>query len=142
MRPNPIHVLLVEDNPADVYLVSAALQLGAIPKEVHTVTDGDDAILFVERRGRFANAIEPDVILLDLSLPKRDGHDVLKHIKTNKRLKHIPVLVLTTSTRDRDVVSAYDEGANCYLQKPMDLDEYFEVVRQIEDYWLTHVQLC
>jgi CheY-like chemotaxis protein len=142
MRPNPIHVLLVEDNPADIYLISAALQLGAIPKEVHTVTDGDDAILFVEQRDRFAGAVEPDIILLDLNLPKRDGHAVLRHIKSSRRLQHIPVLVLTTSKRDRDVECAYDAGANCYLEKPMDLDEYFEVVRQIEDYWLTHVQLC
>lgn len=138
----PIEVLLVEDNPGDVYLISVALQDSSIEKHIDVVEDGEEAIRFLQRRGKYANAPAPEIVILDLNLPKVDGHQVLQYIKTSPHLRHIAVVILSTSTRDHDVALAYDNRANCYLAKPNDLDEYFEVVRQIDQYWLNYVQLC
>ena len=138
----PIDVLLVEDNPGDIYLISSALAQGAIEKRLSVVTDGAEAIDYLERRGRHAEAAAPDLVLLDLNLPKVDGRDVLTFIKNSSSLRHISVLIFSTSDRETDVISAYESHANCYLHKPVDLDEYLDVVQEIETYWLTHVQLC
>ena len=138
----PIDVLLVEDNPGDIYLISSALAQGAIEKRLSVVTDGAEAIDYLERRGRHAGAAAPDLVLLDLNLPKVDGRDVLTFIKNSAALRHISVLIFSTSDRETDIKSAYESHANCYLHKPVDLDEYLDIVQQIETYWLTHVQLC
>jgi two-component system, chemotaxis family, response regulator Rcp1 len=142
MLGGPTAVLLVEDNPSDVYLISAVLEAGDRPKCVSAVGDGQSAIDFLERRGKYESAPVPEIILLDLNLPKMDGHQVLAYIKSTPALRHIPVLVLSSSHREADIRSAYDLRANCYLTKPGDLDEYFDLVKQIDEYWLTQVELC
>ncbi len=137
----PVEVLVVEDNPSDIYLISAVLGFGPRPKNVSTVEDGESAIEFLQRQGKYRSVPVPHIILLDLSLPKRDGCEVLAYVKSDPMLKQIPVLVLSGSTREQDIQSAYDLHANCYLTKPFDLDEYFDLVRQIDEYWLTQVGL-
>lgn len=142
MLSGRVEVLLVEDNPADLYLISAVLETGDRPKNVSSVSDGQSAIEFLERRGKYETVPVPEIILLDLNLPKVDGYKVLAYIKSAPALRHIPVLVLSGSEREVDIRSAYDLRANCYLKKPGDLDEYFDLVKQIEEYWLTRVELC
>jgi chemotaxis family two-component system response regulator Rcp1 len=141
MRTEGIEILLVEDNPGDIYLTSEALKLGDIPKHVSVAMDGAEALAFLARRGRHAHAPRPDLILLDLNLPKIDGMEVLEWIKAEEDLKQIPVLILSTSNSERDVLSAYDNRANCYLTKPVDLDAYLDLVQEIESYWLSCVSL-
>jgi CheY-like chemotaxis protein len=115
--------------------------MGDIPKYLSVVTDGEEAIEFLTRNGKYNDAPRPDLILLDLNLPKMDGREVLEKIKADPDLKRIPVLVLSTSRSDRDVAGAYEHRANCYLAKPSELDEYLDVVRAIEAYWLSCVAL-
>lgn len=131
-----INILLVEDSAADIYLIRASLSIGEIPKYLSVVTDGEEALEFLTRQGEYQNAPRPDLILLDLNLPKVDGREVLERIKADRDLRQIPVLVLSTSASDRDVQSAYENHANCYLTKPSELNEYLDVVRAIESYWL------
>ncbi len=137
----PIEVLLVEDNPGDVRLTEEVFREGRIDISLNVVRDGVEALDFLRRRGRFADAKPQDLILLDLNLPKMDGKEVLAEIKTDPELRHIPVVVLTTSTAEADVLGAYDLQANCYIVKPVDLDQFVEVVRSIEDFWLAVVRL-
>ncbi len=138
----PVEVLLVEDNPSDIYMISAVLGYGSRPKNLSTVEDGESAIDFLERQGKYRSVPVPEIILLDLGLPKRDGREVLAYVKSNPLLSRIPVLVLSSSSQEQDIQCAYDLRANCYLTKPIDLDEYFDMVRQIDEYWLTQVGLC
>ncbi|MGI8742200.1 MAG: response regulator [Bryobacteraceae bacterium] len=135
-KTGTIHILIVEDNQADIYLIRASLSMGKIPKYLSVVTDGEEALNFLTRAGQHHNAPRPDLILLDLNLPKMDGREVLERIKEDRDLRQIPVLVLSTSRSDRDVRSAYEHHANCYLTKPSELDEYLDVVHAIESYWL------
>lgn len=133
----PVEVLLVEDSPADARLAREALLEGRIPKRVSIVTDGAQAIEFVRRRGEFAHAPRPDLVLLDLNLPKRDGIEVLREIKNDPALRAITVIVLTTSQFPKDVTTAYEASANCYIVKPVDLDAFYHVMHGIEEFWMS-----
>lgn len=137
----PIEILLVEDNPGDVRLTQEVLKEGRIRNTLNVVGDGAEALDFLHRRGVHANAKPQDLILLDLNLPKLNGREVLAEIKSDPLLRHVPVVVLTTSSAEADVLSAYDLHANCYITKPVDLDQFVRVVRSIEDFWLAIVRL-
>jgi CheY-like chemotaxis protein len=137
----PIEILLVEDNPGDVRLTLEALKEGKLSNHLSVAEDGVAALAFLRREGAFAAAPRPDLILLDLNLPKRDGREVLSEIKADPDLRRIPVVVLTTSKAERDIVKSYDLHANCYITKPVVLEDFLEVIRSIESFWLTIVTL-
>jgi CheY-like chemotaxis protein len=137
----PKEILLVEDNPGDIRLTQEALNEGQGGNSLNVVQDGVEAIAFVRREGKYANAPRPDIILLDLNLPKVDGRQVLAQLKEDSDLRRIPVVVLTTSNADQDIIKAYDLHANCYIAKPVALDEFITLVRSIEEFWLTLVKL-
>lgn len=137
----PIEILLVEDNPADVRLTTEALKEEKIYNNLHVATDGVEAIAFLRREGKYAKAVRPDLILLDLNLPKKDGREVLKEIKNDDSLKIIPVVVLTVSRSEEDILRSYNLNANCYITKPVDLDQFMKVIRTIQEFWLTIVKL-
>lgn len=141
MSFNPIEILLVEDNPGDVRLTTEALNEAKVRNRLTVVEDGVEALAYLRREGRYADAAVPDVILLDLNLPKKNGHEVLAEIKADPVLKRIPVVVLTTSKADEDIVRSYNLHANCYISKPVDLEQFLIVVQSIEDFWLTIVKL-
>jgi len=137
----PVEILLVEDNEGDARLTREALKGGRLRNTLHHVEDGVEAMAFLRREGPFANGPRPDLILLDLNLPRMDGREVLAAIKRDDDLRHIPVIILTTSNDDKDVLRAYHLHANCFITKPVDLDRFLEVVRSIETFWLTIVRL-
>ena len=137
----PIEILLVEDNPGDARLAVEALKESKVRNNLYHVRDGVEAMDFLRRRGEYAGGIVPDLVLLDLNLPRKDGREVLEEIKEDPELKLIPVVVLTTSEAERDLVRTYDLHANAYVVKPIDLDQFVEVVRGIKDFWLTIVKL-
>ena len=137
----PIEILLVEDNPADVRLTEEALREGKVKNRLAVARDGLEALEFLRRQGKFANATRPDLILLDLNLPRKDGREVLAEIKNDDDLKLIPVVVLTTSSAEQDILKSYKLHANCYITKPVDLEQFVSVVRSIDDFWLTVVRL-
>ncbi|HWP29423.1 MAG TPA: response regulator [Chloroflexota bacterium] len=141
MPTRPIEILLVEDNPGDVRLTIEALRDGKIRNNLHVARDGVEAMAFLRREGPYANAPRPDLILLDLNLPRKDGREVLAEIKADARLRTIPVIVLTTSAAEQDVVQSYNLHANCYITKPVDLDQFITVIRSIEAFWLMIVTL-
>lgn len=134
-------ILLVEDNPADVRLTQEALKEAKMHHELHVVMDGVAAMNFLRQRGEYANVPKPDLILLDLNLPKKDGREVLEEIKMDSELKRVPVVVLTTSRAEEDIIKSYNLHANCYVTKPVDLDQFSKIVQSIEDFWLTIVKL-
>lgn len=136
-----IEILLVEDNPGDVRLTKEALKEGKVFNNLNVVPDGVEAMAYLNREGRFADVVTPDIILLDLNLPKMDGREVLSRIKKDELLKRIPVVVLTTSKADEDVLRVYDLHANCYITKPVDLDQFIGVIKSIKDFWFTVVKL-
>ena len=140
-RGRAIEILLVEDNPGDVRLIQEALRDGKVWNNPHVVSDGEAALDFVYRRAPYTGAPRPDMILLDLNLPKKDGREVLAVIKGDNDLKRIPVVVLTTSKEEEDVHRAYNLAANCYVTKPVEFEEFMKVIRAIEDFWLTIVAL-
>jgi len=135
------NILLVEDKPGDARLVLEALKVGNLRYEVQGVEDGEQAIGYLRREGEYAGAPRPDLILLDLNLPKKDGHQILVEIKADENLKRIPVVVFTVSKADEDILRAYDLQANCYIIKPPDIEQLFKVVKSIEDFWFTIVGL-
>lgn len=137
----PLEILYVEDNPGDVRLMREALREGNVTSELTVVEDGEEALDLLYRRGRFSRAVRPDIIFLDLNLPKKDGREVLAEIKQSDDLRRIPVVILTTSEAERDVVRAYDLHANCYVKKPVDLDHFLRTIRACEDFWLRVVKL-
>ena len=138
----PIDILLVEDNPGDVRLTKEALKEGKVRiNKLHVVMDGMEALAFLRRQGKFSDVIRPDIILLDLNLPKKDGREVLAEIKNDPDLRRIPVVILTTSKAEEDILKSYDLHANCYITKPVDLNQFITVVQSIEDFWLTIVKL-
>jgi len=137
----PINILLVEDNPGDADLAREALEDSKLNNALHVVDDGEKAMAFLRRTGPYAEAPQPDLILLDLNLPKKDGREVLAEIKADDDLKRIPVVILTTSQAEEDVVKSYNLHANCYITKPIDLNQFLHVVRSIEDFWLSIVIL-
>ena len=141
MRGRPIEILLVEDSPGDVRLIQEVLKEGKVRINLQVAEDGAEAMDFLRRKGRHADAIRPDVILLDLNLPKKDGREVLAEVKSDEDLKRIPVIILTVSQAEEDILETYDHHANCYITKPVDIDEFLRVMRSIEEFWLTIVTL-
>ncbi len=141
MMNGRIQLLLVEDNPADVGLVEEAFRESRILYEIHVAEDGLEASRFLRKQGRYANAVTPDLILLDWNLPKRNGREVLEDVKSDSELRSIPVIVLTTSDDEHDVLRAYGLHANCYMTKPVDLDVFMGKIRSIEEFWMTMVRL-
>ena len=138
---NPIEILLVEDSPADVRLTREALREAKVANELHTVADGVLALAFLHRRPPYENAPRPDLILLDLNLPRMDGREVLNDIKSTPDLRTIPVVVLTSSDAEEDVARSYDLHANCYVRKPVELQSFLDVIQSIDDFWLSVVRL-
>ena len=145
MRPgragSPIGILLVEDNPADVMLTREALSAVSVPHELHVAADGEQALQFVRKQGVHAGAPRPDLVLLDLNLPRRDGREVLAEIKGDPELRTIPVIVLTTSVAAEDVQRAYHDHANAYLQKPVNFDDFRAIISGLESFWLMAARL-
>ncbi|MEO8754151.1 MAG: response regulator [Casimicrobiaceae bacterium] len=137
----PVRILLVEDSPGDVRLMQETFRETNVAIELHVVIDGVEAMAFLRRTGSHADAERPDLILLDLNLPRMDGREVLAHIKEDAGLKTIPVVILTTSDAEADIVNSYQLQANCYLSKPVQLDSFEGLVRSINDFWLTKVKL-
>jgi CheY-like chemotaxis protein len=141
MSSRPIEILLVEDNPGDARLTIEAFKEGRVTNSLTVINDGADALAYLRREGKYSAAKQPDLVLLDLNLPKMDGREVLAEVKSDERLRNIPVIVLTTSSGPEDVKRAYGSHANCYITKPVDLDQFLRVVQSIENFWLSLVKL-
>ena len=139
--PEPIEVLLVEDDPGDVLMTQEAFADYKIANRLTVVTNGEDAIAYLRKQGRFADATTPDLVLLDLNLPRRDGREVLRDIKGDPELRRIPIVVLTTSEAEEDVLASYALHANAYVRKPVDFDQFVAAVRAIDDFFITVVRL-
>ena len=139
--PQPVEILLVEDNPGDARLTQEALKDGKVYNNLTVVPDGVEAMAYLRREGQYAGVAQPDLILLDLNLPKKDGREVLQEIKADEQLRRIPVVVLTSSNAEQDVLKSYGLHANCYVTKPVDLDQFIGAVKAIENFWLTVVTL-
>ncbi len=137
----PVEILLVEDNAADVRLTVEALRDGKVRNNLSVARDGVEALEFLRREGKHHGAPRPDLVLLDLNLPRKDGREVLAEIKADEDLKRIPIVVLTTSNAERDILASYALHANCYITKPVDLQQFFEVIRSIDGFWLSIVRL-
>jgi two-component system, chemotaxis family, response regulator Rcp1 len=137
----PIEILLVEDNPGDARLMIEALKESRVLTHLNVAQDGVEALSFLRQEGQYASIARPDLIMLDLNLPKKDGREVLAEIKADERLKTIPVVILTTSNAEQDIVKSYNLHANCYITKPVELEQFITVLRAIEDFWLTIVKL-
>jgi chemotaxis family two-component system response regulator Rcp1 len=136
-----VEILLVEDNPADARLTREVFEGGRLTTHLNVVADGEEALAFLRREGPYAESPRPKLVLLDLNLPRKDGREVLQELKSDATLSRIPVIVLTTSAAEADILHSYDLQANCFITKPLDLDEFFDVVRAIEDFWLTTARL-
>jgi len=136
-----IHILLVEDNEGDILLTTDALQEGKAANKVSVVRDGEEALDFLDQKRKFVGVEVPDLVLLDVNLPRKNGHEVLHYIKTNERLKHIPVIMLTTSSSDIDIRNSYKNHANCYITKPVESESFLNVVKSIENFWVGIVSL-
>ncbi len=136
-----IEVLLVEDNPGDARLTKIALEEGKMHIHLNVVEDGVEAMAFLRKQGKYAKVAHPDLVLLDLNLPKKSGIEVLAEIKADETLKRIPVVILTTSQADKDILKAYELYANCYITKPVDFDQFVKIVQSIENFWFTIVKL-
>ncbi len=136
-----IHILLVEDNPGDIRLTKEVLKEGKIRNDLSVCTDGEEALFFLKKQGKYKDVKPPDIILLDLNLPKKDGRQVLAEIKADPILMLIPVIVLTTSSAEKDILNMYAFHANCYITKPVDFDQFINVIQSIENFWLNIVKL-
>jgi chemotaxis family two-component system response regulator Rcp1 len=136
-----VDILLVEDNEGDARLAIEAMRDSKIRNTLHHVSDGEEAMAFLRKEGKYAKAPRPDLILLDLNLPKKDGRQVLAEIKEDDEIKRIPVVILTVSSAEEDILKTYNLHANCYITKPIDLSQFMKVVRSVEDFWLTIVKL-
>ncbi len=141
MNTKPIEILLVEDNEGDVGLVEEVFEDAKIRNTLNVAEDGEEALLFLQKEKQFIDAPTPDIILLDLNLPQKDGREVLEEIKNDDNLKRIPVVILTTSKAEEDILKSYDLHANAYITKPVDFDQFIRVVKSIEDFWLEVVRL-
>ena len=137
----PVEILLVEDNEGDIRLTKEAFRESMVWNHMNVVRDGAEALAFLRREGKYTDAIRPGIILLDLNLPKRSGIEVLEEIKCDDELKHIPVVVLTSSQAEQDILNSYNFHANCFISKPLDLEQFLQVVQSIKDFWLTIVKL-
>ena len=136
-KTRPVNILLIEDNPGDVRLTQEAFKEGNLGVNLSVVMDGVEAINYLRKTGKYTEAVMPDLILLDLNLPKRDGREVLEDIKADPALMFIPVVVLTTSNAEQDILKTYRLHANCYINKPVDFEKFFDVIQKIEDFWLS-----
>ncbi len=136
-----VHILLVEDNEGDIVLTIEALEDRKITNKISVVRDGKQAINFLTKTAEYADAELPDLILLDINLPKKNGQEVLMYIKTNELLKHIPVIMLTTSSSEKDIVQSYNNFANCYITKPVEVEDFMNAIAKIEDFWINIVKL-
>ena len=137
----PVEILLVEDNPGDVFFIQRVLKNGEVLNNLSVVRDGEEALNFLRQQGKYAQAPFPALILLDLNLPKKNGYEVLAEVKTDNNLKHIPVVILTSSQAEEDILRVYNLRANCYITKPLDADEFIRVIKYIKEFWLTIVKL-
>jgi CheY-like chemotaxis protein len=138
---HPIEILLVEDNPGDARLAKEALKESKLKNNLYIADDGVEAMDFLYKKGKYAKMPRPDLVILDLNLPRKDGREVLEEIKTDDNLKRIPVVILTISKAEEDILKTYNLHANCFISKPIDLDQFIKVVKSIEDFWLTIVKL-
>jgi chemotaxis family two-component system response regulator Rcp1 len=136
-----VDILLVEDNEGDARLAIEAMRDSKIRNKLHHVSDGEEAMAFLRKEGKYVKAPRPDLVLLDLNLPKKDGRQVLAEIKNDDELKRIPVVILTVSSAEEDILKSYNLHANCFITKPIDLSQFMKVVRSVEDFWLTIVKL-
>jgi two-component system, chemotaxis family, response regulator Rcp1 len=141
IKAKVIDILLVEDNPGDVRLTREALKEGKVLNTLHVVGDGIEALEFLRHEGKYEKSVHPDIIPLDLNLPRMDGRELLAKIKTDPAQRRIPVVILTTSKAEEDIIKSYDLHANCYITKPVDLDKFITVVRSVEEFWFTIVKL-
>jgi len=139
--PQSVDILLVEDNPGDVRLIQEALQDGKLLNRIATVSDGQKALAYLRKQGGYAQATRPDLILLDLNIPRKDGREVLAEIKADPHLRSIPVVIVTSSQAEEDILRSYNTHANCYVAKPVDLEKFVAVVKAIEEFWVTIVKL-
>jgi Response regulator containing a CheY-like receiver domain and an HTH DNA-binding domain len=137
----PIEILLVEDSRGDIGLIEEVFEEAKIRNNLHIAEDGEEAILFLNKQGQFLEAPRPDIILLDLNLPKKDGREVLQEVKEDDNLRNIPIVVLTTSKAEEDILKSYNLHANAYIAKPVDFDQFIKVIKSIEDFWLQVVKL-
>ncbi|MGA2300510.1 MAG: response regulator [Candidatus Acidiferrum sp.] len=139
--PQSVDILLVEDNPGDVRLIQEALQDGKLLNRIATVSDGQKALAYLRKQGSYTQAPRPDLILLDLNIPRKDGREVLAEIKADPHLRSIPVVIVTSSQAEEDILRSYNTHANCYVTKPVDLEKFVAVVKAIEEFWVTIVKL-
>jgi CheY-like chemotaxis protein len=137
----PVEILLVEDNPGDIRLTKEAMKEAKIINNLNVVEDGVEALAYLRKKGKFKDANRPDMILLDINLPKKNGREVLAEIKQDKNLKQIPVIILTVSKAEEDIIKTYELHANCFITKPVDMDQFIKVVKSIEDFWFSVVKL-
>jgi CheY-like chemotaxis protein len=137
----PIHILVVEDNEGDIFLITEALEEGKIVNEISVARDGKEAIDFLNKKGKYENEELPDLILLDVNLPKKNGHEVLEYIKGKEGLKQIPVIMLTTSSAEKDISMSYKNQANCFITKPVDVDNFLKIIYSIENFRISIVKL-
>ncbi|WP_081211661.1 response regulator [Salegentibacter sediminis] len=138
---NSIHILLVEDNEGDILLTTEALEEGKIMNKLSVARDGQEALDFLNKKGVFQTSELPDLILLDINLPRKNGHEVLKYIKTHQVFRSIPVIMLTTSSSQKDIDESYKNYANCYITKPIELNDFMKAISKIEDFWINLVKL-
>ena len=138
---DPVEILLIEDNPGDVRLTQEALQEGKVINNLNVVSDGVEALEYLNNLGRYKNKVRPDIILLDLNLPRMDGRELLGKLKADPDLRRIPVVILTTSKAEEDIIESYNLHANCFITKPVDLDQFFMVVKSVEEFWFSIVKL-
>jgi two-component system, chemotaxis family, response regulator Rcp1 len=137
----PVQILIVEDNPADARLVREVMRDSKILNEIHWVPDGVEALAFLRRQGKYAEAPRPNIVFLDLNMPKKDGREVLREVKADAGLRSIPVVVMTSSQTEEDIARAYDHHANCYVRKPVDFQQFHQVVKTLENFWFATVEL-
>ena len=140
-KMRPVEILLIEDNPGDVRLTKEALKEGKLISNLHIAEDGIEALAYLRKQGKFKNEQLPDLILLDLNLPRKDGRELLAEIKEDQHFKHIPVVVLTTSKAEADIIKSYESHANCYITKPVDMNQFIKIVKSIEFFWFSIVKL-
>ncbi|HMQ48104.1 MAG TPA: response regulator [Saprospiraceae bacterium] len=136
-KPRPFNILLIEDNPGDIRLTQEAFKEGSTKVNLEVVTDGVEALRYLRKESNYMDKQSPDLILLDLNLPKKDGREILEEIKNDQSLRKIPIVVLTTSNAGKDILNSYDLHANCYIKKPHDFDKFFDIIHKIEEFWLS-----
>jgi len=137
----PVEILLIEDNPVDVRMTKEALKDFRVANNLHTVTDGEKGLDFIYQRGAYKDAPRPDLILLDLNLPKKDGREILEEVKADEKLRAIPIVILTTSSLDEDILASYSKNANAFITKPIEFEDFVSMMKTIGDFWLTFVKL-